>query len=181
MQLIYQQGQKVKLIATILRTSATQKNKTVQLMKKLKVNPGDTDAFGTRPTDRTISLGRADAFKLVAVLDSEEASTDAIVPSLTLGTITGTFTRGERIIGSSSKAEGRIIDISSPMEHILTSVNNFTTSDTITGQSSGATATITAVTEGSENITNNFAFDTGQRDNFYDIARIVRNKVCPNW
>ena len=148
-------------------------------MKKLKVNPGDTDAFGTRPTDRTISLGRADAFKLVAVLDSEEASTDAIVPSLTLGTITGTFTRGERIIGSSSKAEGRIIDISSPMEHILTSVNNFTTSDTITGQSSGATATITAITEGSENITNNFSFDTGQRDNFYDIARIVRKQGIP--
>ena len=52
-----QTGTKVKLIATILRTSATQKNKTTQLMKKLKVNPGDTDAFGTRPTDRTISLG----------------------------------------------------------------------------------------------------------------------------
>ena len=101
------------------------------------------------------------------------------MPSLTLGTITGTFTRGERIIGSSSKAEGRIIDISSPMEHILTSVNNFTTSDTITGQSSGATATITAITEGSENITNNFSFDTGQRDNFYDIARIVRKQGIP--
>ena len=101
------------------------------------------------------------------------------MPSLTLGTITGTFTRGERIIGSSSKAEGRIIDISSPMEHILTSASNFTTSDTITGQSSGATATITAVTEGSENITNNFVFDTGQRDNFYDIARITRKqKMC---
>ena len=67
------------------------------------------------------------------------------------------------------------------MEHILTSVN-FTTSDTITGQSSGATATITAITEGSENITKNFAFDTGQRDNFTDIARIVRKQgICPNW
>ena len=65
-------GTKVKLIATILKTSVSQKNKTVQLMKKLEVNPGDTDAFGTRPTDRTISLGRADVFKLVAVLDSEE-------------------------------------------------------------------------------------------------------------
>ena len=65
------------------------------------------------------------------------------------------------------------------MEHILTSVNNFTTSDTITGQSSGATATITAVTEGSENITNNFSFDTGQRDNFYDISRIVRKQGIP--
>ena len=171
-----QTGTKVKLIATILRTSATQKNKTTQLMKKLKVNPGDTDAFGTRPTDRTISLGRADAFKLVAVLDSEESSTDATVPSLTLGTITGTFTRGERIIGSSSKAEARIIDISSPMEYILTTTNNFTTSDTITGQSSGASASVTAVTDGSIDIKNNFVFDTGQRDNFYDIARITRKQ-----
>ena len=169
-------GTKVKLIATILRTSVNQKNKTVQLMKKLKVNSGDTDAFGTRPTDRTISLGRADAFKLVAVLDSEESSTDATVPSLTLGTITGTFTRGEKIIGSSSGAEGRIIDISSPMEYVLTSQSDFTTSDTITGQSSGASASVTAVTAGSINITNNFVFDTGQRDNFYDIARIVRKQ-----
>ena len=171
-----QTGTKVKLIATILKTSVSQKNKTVQLMKKLKVNSGDTDAFGTRPTDRTISLGRADVFKLVAVLDSEESSTDVTMPSLTLGTITGTFTRGERIIGSSSKAEGRIIDISSPMEYVLTSTTNFTTSDTITGQSSGASASITTVTDGSTNITNNFILDTGQRDNFYDIARIVRKQ-----
>jgi len=121
-------------------------------------------------------LGRADAFKLVAVLDSEESSTDATIPSLTLGTITGTFTRGERIIGSSSRAEARIIDISSPMEYILTTTTNFTTSDTIVGQSSGASASVTAVTDGSVNITNNFVFDTGQRDNFYDIARITRKK-----
>lgn len=145
-------------------------------MKKLSVNPGDTDAFGTRPTDRTISLGRADVFKLVAVLDSEEVSTAVTMPSLTLGTITGSFTRGERIIGSSSGSEGRIIDISSPMEYVLTSTTDFSTVDIITGQSSGASASITAVTVGSENITNNYILDTGQRDNFYDIARIVKTK-----
>ena len=169
-------GTKVKLIATILKTSVSQKNKTVKLMKKLKVNSGDTDAFGTRPTDRTISLGRADVFKLVAVLDSEESSTDVTMPSLTLGDITGSFTRGERIIGDVSGAEGRIIDISSPMEFILTSQTAFTTSDKITGQSSGATAEINTITEGSINITRNYILDTGQRDNFYDIARIVKKQ-----
>ena len=173
-------GTKVKLIATILKTSVNQKNKTVQLMKKLSVNPGDTDAFGTRPTDRTISLGRADVFKLVAVLDSEEVSTAVTMPSLTLGTITGSFTRGERIIGSSSGSEGRIIDISSPMEYVLTSTTDFSTVDIITGQSSGASASITAVTVGSENITNNYILDTGQRDNFYDIARIVKKQNASN-
>ena len=62
------------------------------------------------------------------------------------------------------------------MEYVLTSQSDFTTSDTITGQSSGASASVTAVTAGSINITNNFVFDTGQRDNFYDIARIVRKQ-----
>ena len=169
-------GTKVKLIATILKTSVSQKNKTVKLMKKLKVNSGDTDAFGTRPTDRTISLGRADVFKLVAVLDSEESSTDVTMPSLTLGDITGSFTRGERIIGDVTGAEGRIIDISSPMEYILTSESSFTTSDKITGQSSGATAEISTVIDGSINITRSYILDTGQRDNFYDIARIVKKQ-----
>ena len=65
-------GSKVKLLATTTKTSVTQKNKTVNLMKQLKVVAGDTEAYGTRPTDKDISLGRADAFKLVNVFDSED-------------------------------------------------------------------------------------------------------------
>ncbi len=99
---------KVKLIGTILKTSVTQKAKTTNLMKQVKVTTGATDAYGTRPTDKTISLGRADSFNLAAVYDSEDTSTDAVAPTLTLGTITGTFTRGEKITGSSSGATGMI-------------------------------------------------------------------------
>ena len=101
-------------------------------------------------------------------------------PELTLGTITGTFTRGEKITGSSSGATARIIDTTSPMSYVLEGgfgATDFTTSDTITGTSSGATAVISSVTAGSKVITSNFTLDTGQRDNFYDIARIVRKKV----
>ena len=165
---------KVKLTATILKTSVTQKIKTVNLMKQMKVTTGTTDAYGTRPTDKTISLGRSDVFKLVGVFDSESTSTDATVPSLTLGTITGTFTRGEKITGSSSGATARIIDISSPMSYVLIGTTDFTTSDTITGASSDATAAVSAVTAGSIVVTNRYLLDTGMRDNYYDIARIVR-------
>ena len=167
-------GTKVKLTATLLKTSAAHKSKTVNLMKKLAVNPGDTDAFGTRPTDRTISLGRADAFKLVAVFDSENTSTEVTIPSLTLGTITGTFTRGELVTGSASGATARIIDISSPMEYVLATTTEFVVGETITGFSSSATSTVTALTAGSINVRNNYTLDTGMRDNFYDISRIVR-------
>ena len=171
---------KVKLLATTTKTSVTQKNKTVQLMKQVKVVAGDTDAYGTRPTDKDISLGRADAFKLVAVFDSEDSSTDASAPTLTLGTITGTFTRGEKITGSASGATGRIIDITSPMSYVLTSAGDFTTSDTITGEFSSASADVSAVTSGSVVITSNFLLDTGMRDNFYDISRIVRKGSAPS-
>jgi len=172
-------GSKVKLIATTTKTAVTQKSKTVNLMKQVKVVAGDTDAYGTRPTDKEISLGRADAFKLVAVFDSEASGTDASAPTLTLGTITGTFTRGEKITGSSSGATGRIIDITSPMSYVLTSASDFTTSDTITGESSSASAAVSAVGDGSVVITSDFELDTGQRDNFYDISRIVRKGSSP--
>ena len=49
---------------------------------------------------------------------------------------------------------------------------NFAVNEIITGSHSGATATISSVTEGSKIITGNYTLDTGQRDNFYDISRI---------
>ena len=42
-----------------------------------------------------------------------------------------------------------------------------------------ATATLGTFTAGSKNITDRFTLDTGQRDNFYDIARIVRKAGKP--
>ena len=142
-------------------------------MKQVKVVPGSTGQYGTRPTDVDISLGRADSFKLVAVYDSEETSTDAVAPTMTLGTQSGIFVRGEKITGGTSGATGRLITISTPVSFVLNS-GLFVVGDVITGESSGATATITALTDGSEVITSRFELDTGQRDNLYDISRIVR-------
>jgi hypothetical protein len=165
---------KVKLFATILKTSVSHKTKTTNLMKQVKVTTGTTDAYGTRPTDRSISLGRGDVFNFAAVFDSEDVAVDAVAPTLTIGTITGTFTRGEKITGSASGATGRIVSTSSPMSFVSTSNTAFNTSDTITGESSAATALVSATTAGSDVITSRYTLDTGQRDNYYDIARIVR-------
>ena len=169
---------KVKVIATIVKSSVASKTKTTNLSKQVKVVASDADgAFGCRATDKEISLGRADAFRLQAVFDSESTSADATAPTLTLGTVTGTFTRGEKITGSSSGATARIITTTSPIQYVLTNgfgATDFTTSDTITGESSSASSTVSTVTAGSKVVTSNFTLDTGQRDNFYDIARIVR-------
>ena len=167
---------KVVLTATILKTSVTQKSKTTRLMKQLKVSTGATDAYGTRPDDRDISLGRSDAFELVGVFDSGDTSVDAVAPTLTVGTITGAFTRGEIITGATTGAKGRPITTSSPLQYVSTNEIAFSSSEVITGVSSGATATISATTDGDTVITRRFVLDTGQRDNFYDISRITRKK-----
>ena len=167
---------KVVLTATILKTSVTQKSKTTRLMKQVKVSTGATDAYGTRPDDRDISLGRSDAFELVGVFDSGDTSVDAVAPTLTVGTITGAFTRGEIITGATTGAKGRPITTSSPLQYVATNEIAFSSSEAITGVSSGAAATISATTDGDTVITRRFVLDTGQRDNFYDISRITRKK-----
>ena len=169
-------GAKVKLTATILKTSVVPKIKTTKLMKQLRVSTGTSDAYGTRPDDADISLGRADVFKLVGVFDSQDTSTNAVAPTLTVGSITGTYISGETITGSVSGATGRVINTSSPISYVSTNDFTFVAAEAITGLSSTAVSTISATTAGDLDITRRFTLDTGQRDNFYDIARIFRKK-----
>ena len=172
---------KVKLFATLLKTGVSAKAKTTNLSKQLNVVATDADgAYGVRSTDKEISLGRSDVFKLQAVFDSE--TTDAAAaPQFTISNLVGTFLRGEKITGASSGAVARIISTTSPISYVLTAgfgATDFTAAETITGASSGATATVGTLTAGSKVITSSFVLDTGQRDNFYDIARLVRKPTA---
>tara|TARA_S200002703_G_C3802402_1_gene248054 strand:+ start:679 stop:4689 length:4011 start_codon:yes stop_codon:yes gene_type:complete len=168
---------KVKLVATTIKSNVSAAIKTTNLCKRLKV-AADTDAFGTKPTDSVISLGRADAYQLLAVFDSEDTSSDATSPSMTLSSVSGTFDRGERITGATSGAIARCITATSPMSYVILGglgSADFTAGETVTGSNSGATATVGTVTAGSKLITGNYNLDTGQRDNYYDISRITKN------
>ena len=169
---------KVKFIGTVTKTSISPRIKTTNLLKQVKVVATDADgAYGTRASDKEISLGRVDVYRLQAVYDSEDTTADATAPSMTLSNISGTFTRGEKIKGATSNARGRVLTTTSPMSYTLNGtfgVADFSAGETITGDSSGATATVGELTAGSKIITQNFELDTGQRDNLYDISRIVR-------
>ena len=174
-------GAKVKVIATITRTISSEKTKTNQPCNMVLV---DADAsagaeYGTASTHKEISLGRADFYKLYAVLDSEDASTNPVLPQFTVTGVSGTFTKGETINGAISGCNAVIINTTNPITFIITNGKSFTANETITGQTSTATATLGTFTAGSKNITDRFTLDTGQRDNFYDISRIVRKGGKP--
>ena len=174
-------GAKVKVIATITRTISSEKTKTNQPCNLVLV---DADAaagaeYGTASTHKEISLGRADFYKLYAVLDSEDANANPVLPQFTVTGVSGTFTKGETINGAISGCNAKIINTTNPITFIVTNGKSFTANETITGQTSTATATLGTFTAGSKNITSRFTLDTGQRDNFYDISRIVRRGGKP--
>ncbi|MCP4798813.1 MAG: DUF4815 domain-containing protein, partial [bacterium] len=169
----------VELMGTVNVATSAQRSKTAQKMTQKQIQShtgGGTrqNVYGERLSDPTISLSYADAYQLHGVYESTSNGTDAVPPSLTTTGATGTFTTGEIITGSSSSATGRVIsDAASTLKYVKLS-GTLTTLDTITGGTSGKTATISAVAKGDRNVTSSFDLDTGQRDSFYDLGRIVR-------
>ena len=172
---------KFKIVATLTRTQSVEKTKTLNACQLTVV---DTDAssgaeYGTATTHKEISLGRADHYKLYAVLDSEDSSDPPTLPSATITGVSGAFNKGEIVKGAVSDCTAVVINPTNPITFITTNNKIFTNNETITGQTDGATATVTNIATGSKNITDRFTLDTGQRDNFYDISRIVRKGGKP--
>ena len=174
----------VTLMATITVGTKSQKTKTANKMQSKPIasrswqhptgaSGTDSDIYGERIDDKSISLDYTDVYKIHAVYESTAIGTTPLTPTLTLTNATGTFTVGEVITGSSSGATGRVI-LHSPTTKVnyVVLTGTFTTNDTISGASSGYTASVTATVLGGRNVTANYLLDTGQRDSYYDISRL---------
>ena len=174
---VFGNGAKVKVVATLTRTVVSEKTKTNNRGHLVLVDNdgvGGGAEYGTSAHHKDVSLGVADVHRLLAVYDSGDTSTDPALPQWTATSFVGAFTKGEAITGGTSNATGIIVNTTSPITYVLTSAGDFQSGETITGAESGATVTLNELTEGSTVVTNNFTLDTGQRDNYYDISRLVR-------
>jgi len=174
-------GAEVRLISTITRTVVSEKTKTRTRMYQVLVdNDGIAGGaeYGTSAHHKDISLGVADVQRLWAVFDSEDNTTDPVLPQWTITGATGTFTKGELITGSTSGAIARIVNTLSPITYVSINEVDFTSGETIIGSESGESATLDTFTVGSRVITNDFTLDNGQRDNFYDVGKLVRKPAA---
>ena len=172
----------VRLIATVTKTSAVEKTKVRNRMSMTIVDNdgvGGAAEFGTSAHDHEISLGYADVHKLNAVFESPDASTDPRLPQWTLTGTTGVFLQGEIVTGQTSGAKAFVINPQSPMTFVPIRDAVFDANEQILGLESGETATLETFSAGDRLVTNNFTLDSGQRDNFYDIGRIVRKGNVP--
>ena len=175
-------GAIVKIIAGINKVGQVQKTKVFRPASLIEVPNREDDAtviYGTSSKHREISLGTADVTKVLAVFESANKATTVSMPSITVSSITGSFVRGEVVRGVSSGATGIIVDTTTTMRYVSQNSINFQAGETIIGVDSDSTATIVNSSAGSKVVTQNFLVDTGQRDNFYDIGKIVRKSSAP--
>ena len=130
--------------------------------------------YGTCYNNKDISLGVADAFAVRGIFEGIGGSTP-LPPSAILAVASGTPENEEIFIGQTSGAKARIIKFNAGAATYFYYENNFvfTEGEAVVGQTSNSTATVGTVTGGSDNITDRYFFDNGQRDGYYDHAKLT--------
>jgi len=187
-----------KLVATIRKVNVTEKIKEKKKINVLTItksqnsqsgigsttlNDGLTysTVYGTRVQDEEISLNVPDVMKVYGILESKNSSEPAfsqiaLIAINSSTAKTGDLLIGDRFSGKSSKCNGiyvsRVDD--STINYIKLNDYEFQLNEEIIFQESGITATTSSLIIGSENITQEFTYDDGQRNTIYDFARLVR-------
>ncbi len=187
-----------KLIATLRKINVTEKIKDIKKINTLTVvgsanstsgigattlNDGLTynTVFGTRVQDDEISLNVPDVTKLHGVYESDDSS-NPVFPKAALLSIdsatgkTGDLLIGEKFVSSISKFTGIYVskDNDAVINYIELNDANLKSGEILTFLESGIKATVDTLTIGSNNITEEFTLDNGQKNTIYDYSRIIR-------
>jgi hypothetical protein len=137
--------------------------------------------YGLRVQDEEISLNYPDVAKIISIYESFDSSAPTL-DQIQFGASAIVSTNaiiGENILGNSSKCIARVV--SKPSTNVLGIVylnsERFTNSETVTFEESNITTEIESIIPGKyKDITNSYRLDKGQKDQYYDYSKIVRNK-----
>ena len=187
-----------KLVATLRKVNVTSKVKEKQKINVLTIsNSKDSQSgigttttndgltygtvYGTRVQDEEISLNVPDVIKVHGIFESKDTSNPAL-PKVSLSSInsstakTGDLLIGERFFGSDSNVRGIYVskENDSDINYITTNELDLKVGEIVTFEESGITATVASITIGSNNITQEFTYDDGQRSTIYDYGRLIR-------
>lgn len=183
-----------KLVATLSKINAASKQKILNRCSTITINRSSNAAsgfgtsslndgltfnpiYGTRVQDPEISLNVPDVLRVHAIFETDDTSTPTL-PSLTLVEISGSLLNaivGDVIIGDESKAAARVVSTTaSTINFVYITEKSFRIDEAVKLKRSGITATISNVTDGDNNITENFTLDNGQRLEFLDYGKIIR-------
>ena len=140
--------------------------------------------YGLRVQDEEISLNNPDAVKIISVYESFDSSVPVLdkIQFSSSANVTTNAIIGENIIGNNSKAVARVV--SNISEHVLGIVylnsERFLESESVVFSDSNIKTEIEKITLGKyKDITNSFTLNKGQKNQYYDYSKIVRNSGTP--
>ena len=183
------------LVATLEKVNIKSKTKNLTRCSKTVINrskyehSGSTGTsfnngltyntvYGTRVEDDQICINVPDGIRVHAVFESSTVD-EPTLPQLTLinrsSDLTDTL-QGEIILGSTSGAVARVVDsTTSTVDIVYENELRFTVEESVVFKSSGITGSVSNVVIGDKNIVDDFTFDNGQRPEYLDYSRIVRD------
>ena len=183
-----------KVIVTVQRGSVSESSKTLIKGAVLNVNTANsTSNYGTSYQHNDITLGVSDVFAVRGIFEGGNAvssggaavSTDPVPPSFTYTADSGSnalSTGGTEVVGSVSNARGIVIENDSNTVYFYYKKGSgkFQSGEGITfTDGTEKSGVISNLSNGSKEITDNFVFDDGQRDGFYDVSKITRKASAP--
>ena len=166
----------LKVTYTVDINTPVNRDKTLHKNRCLKVssNSSTSNFYGTNYDDKEITLGVSDVFKVRGIFEGVNGT--PLTPSATFTVTSGTFVEHETIIGQTSDARATIITLNGDASinyFYYTTETRFVDGEVIAGATSSATATLSNISIGSPDITSRYFFDDGQRDGFYDLAKLT--------
>lgn len=183
-----------KVIVTVQRGSVSESTKTLVKGGILTVETANsTSSYGQSYQHNDITLGMADVFAVRGVFEGGNAvssggaaaSTEPVPPSFTYTADAGSnalSNGGVEITGQVSNARGILIenDSNTCYFYYKQGSEKFQSGEGVTfTDGSAKSGTISNLSNGSKEITDNFMFDDGQRDGYYGISKITRKKGRP--
>lgn len=163
----------------LVRSEKVTVNKTVSGISTTISGLTTSSSYGLRIEDKEISLNLPDVTNVIAVYESLDTSAPVLdkltfVSGLSLDTAS---ILGEKIIGSTSGAIAQLVTrlSATDVEIVYLNSKTFVTGETVVFQESNITSNIQVITLGSYlNVTSNYKLDKGQKDQYYDYSRIIR-------
>ncbi len=143
--------------------------------------------YGLRVQDEEISLNYPDVVKVLAIYESLNSSNPSLdqIEFTSTANVSSNAIIGENIIGKSSGAVARVVTntTTTPSSSInnlgiiYLNENKFSVGESVTFEESDITTVIESITNGSyKDITTSFKLNRGQKNQYYDYSKIVRNK-----
>jgi hypothetical protein len=187
----------VNVIATVRKTAVQNKQKVYNRVRTLEVtrskysssgtngnnsiNDGLTKSpyYGLRVQDKEICLNYPDVANVFAVyqaIDENSVSLDTL-NFFTNADINDSVILGENVVGSTSGAVAKVVTkAANQITFVYLNENKFSVQENVLFQESNVIGQIQSISAGRyTDVTNRFTLNKGQKNQYYDYARLVRN------